>query len=86
MSSPETVEVLVERLQCAFTKPWNDIASTRYPELDEISHLLKNCLPPTPSIWQVKVTLKNITQRKQLAHIKCQLVSQAGILMCGLGS
>ena len=61
---PETVSDITERLQSAFIKPWQDIEPTKVPDIDEVVSLLKDHTPATPSIGQIKSSLKHVNSRK----------------------
>ena len=60
----ENVTDITERLQSAFIKPWKDIESTEVPDVDDVVSLLKDNIPATPSIGQIKSSLKHLNPRK----------------------
>ena len=60
----EVTEHLVEQLQQAFIKPWLDVCPTAPPDVQTVSHLLKDVPPPLPSVGQVKSTLKHLNPKK----------------------
>ena len=64
VSTPETVGDIAERLQTAFSRPWEDIVPTRVPEIEDVLPLLKNNTPIMPSIGQVKSSLKYVNPKK----------------------
>lgn len=57
---------LAEKLQAAFTKPWRNSASENTPPLhvNDVNDLLKDTLPPLPSIGQVKMVLMHLKTKK----------------------
>ena len=61
---PENVTDITERLQSAFIKPWKDIDPTEVPDVDDVVSLLKDNTPATPSIGQIKSSLKHLNPRK----------------------
>ena len=60
----EIIENLVEQLQQAFIKPWLDVCHTDPPDVQTVSHLLKDVPPPLPSVGQAKSTLKHLNPKK----------------------
>ena len=60
----EVTEYLVEQLQQAFIKPWQEVCPTNVPDFQTVSHLLKDVPPPTPSVGQVKSTLRHLNPKK----------------------
>ena len=60
----EVTEHLVEQLQQEFIKPWLDVCPTAPPDVQTVSHLLKDVPPPLPSVGQVKSTLKHLNLKK----------------------
>ena len=70
----EVTEYLVEQLQQAFIKPWQEVCPTNVPDFQTVSHLLKDVPPPTPSVGQVKSTFNfdTLILRKQLVQTEYQ--------------
>ena len=60
----EVTEHLVEQLQQAFIKPWLDVCPTAPPDVQTVSHSLKDVPLPLPSVRQVKSTLKHLNPKK----------------------
>ena len=61
---PENVTDITERLQSAFIKSWKDIEPTEVPDVDDVVSLLRDNIPATPSIGQIKSSLKHLNSRK----------------------
>ena len=51
-------------MQSAFIKPWQDIETTKVPDIDDVVSLLKDHTPATPSTGQIKSSLKHANPRK----------------------
>jgi hypothetical protein len=60
----EVTEYLAEKLQQAFINPWQEVYPTNVPDFQTVSHLLKDVPPPTPSVGQVKSTLRHLNPKK----------------------
>ena len=56
--------IIIERLESAFTKPWKDIEPNKVSDVDDVVSLLKDYTPATPSIGQIKSSLKHLNPRK----------------------
>ncbi len=62
--APELAADIAERLQSAFSRPWQDIDPTEVPDIDDVAPMLKDNIPLTPSIGQIKSSLRYLNPRK----------------------
>ena len=55
---------VAEQLQRSFVKPWQEATPSAIPGINDVSHLLEDVPPPTPSIGQVKAELRHLNSKK----------------------